>query len=40
MEVVDLMSGAQGEEYHQAYKEGVGSHGRYVFELSFVYGML
>ena len=26
MEVVALMSGAQGEEAHQEYKEGDGSH--------------
>ena len=29
MEVVALMSGAQGEEAHQAYKEGNGSHRRH-----------
>ena len=32
MEVVALMSGAQGEEAHQAYKEGDGSHRRHVLE--------
>ena len=26
MEVVPLMSGAQGQEAHQEYKEGDGSH--------------
>ena len=31
MEVVDLMGGAQGEEAHQAYKEGDASHGRHDF---------
>ena len=30
MEVVALMSGAQGEEAHQEYKEGDGSHRRHV----------
>ena len=30
MEVVNLMSGAQGEEAHQAYKEGNGNHGKHV----------
>ena len=31
MEVMDLMSGAQGQEAHQAYKEGDGNHRIYVF---------
>ena len=39
MEVVALMSRAQGEESHQAYKEGDGSHRGYVLIiiLSMVY---
>ena len=32
MEVVALMSGAKGEEAHQAYKEGDGSHGNHVLD--------
>ena len=28
MEVASLMTGAKGEEAHQAYKEGDGSHRR------------
>ena len=39
MEVVALMSGAQGEEAHQAYKEGDGSHRRHVFYYYIVYGL-
>ena len=35
MEVVHLMSGAQGEEAHHAYKEGDGSHGRDVLSIIF-----
>ena len=31
MEVVALISGAQGEEAHQAYKEGNGSHRKNFF---------
>ena len=39
MEVVALMSGDQGEESHQAYKEGNGSYERHV-EYYFFYGLL
>ena len=35
MEVVALMSGAQGEEAHQEYKEGDGSHRGHVFHYYF-----
>ena len=38
MEVVALMSGAQGEEAHQAYKEGDGSHRRHFIIIIF-YGL-
>ena len=35
MEVVALMSGAQGEEAHQAYKEEDGSHRGHVLDYYF-----
>ena len=37
MEVVALMSGAQGEEAHQAYKEGNGSHWKHVWVLFWLW---
>ena len=35
MEVVDLMSGAKGEEAHHLYKEGDDSHRRHVLDYYF-----
>ena len=39
MEVVPLTSGVEGEEAHQEYKEGDGSHRRRIGSI-FFYGLL
>ena len=36
MEVMPLMTGAQGEKVNKAYKEGDGSHGRHVWIIIFI----